>query len=171
MRSPCNGVDAWIVVRQCCQSNWGSSDVNQVYTRSIHCNGCNVVGVDLVPCQSQEGRWWRGFVYDSGVVQVSLVKNSHWAVGPNRSKKTVNMWKRNVVHGLVMCDELRFNLLLLQIPYGAGCIDWGSPQLVMTHTAPVKWRQWRQVCRLLLRSSVCKLCNAFHLPLFHLPEI
>ena len=171
VRSPRDWIDAWIMIRKCCQGNWWPSDVNQIYTWSIHRDGGNVICVEFVPSQSQEWRWWRRFVNNGGVVQVSLIKDPDWTICSHRRKKTVNMRKGDVVHSFVMSNELCFDLLLLQIPNRAGCVDRRSPKFVVTHTAPVKWCQRRQVCGLLLCSRVCKLCYTFHLTIFHFPQI
>ena len=109
--------------------------------RTIHANGGHVSRILLVPPQTQQRRVWSlTLVNDRTVILVSQVENSHTSI---RTYASENLWTtpRDVVHLLIMRDELRVHALALDVPNRTRRVDRRRPHSLKLGLVPIKARQ------------------------------
>lgn len=70
------------------------------------------------------------------------IKHPHTAIRPRTRKHVRRRCKCQVVHLLVVCDELRLGLVRLDVPYRAGGVDGRRADDGRVGLIPVERRQW-----------------------------
>mmetsp|Transcript_15700 Transcript_15700/g.54521 ORF Transcript_15700/g.54521 Transcript_15700/m.54521 type:complete len:294 (-) Transcript_15700:197-1078(-) len=101
------------------------------------------------------------------MLQVPQVEHAHRAVRAHRRELVLVPPERDVVHGLVVRDELRLGLLRVDVPNGARGVDRGRADDVEVLLVPVERRQRRAVLALLVvvqQAHLVDLAAVHHLP-------
>ena len=71
------------------------------------------------------------------------------AIGPHRSKNIPPLREANIVYLLIVCDQLRDDGALLDVPNGAGCVNAASPKAIWVVEVPIETSKWRAILHLL----------------------
>jgi len=125
MWRPANGVYKRGVAAECDDRVLGHADVEDDYFVGLVHDGCEVVGVVAVPGDSEEGQFLR-LEDDGGVFEFSEVEVADGAVLACGGEGVHVVREGDVVHRLVVRDQLRFDALLVHVPDRAGRVDRGG---------------------------------------------
>lgn len=93
-----------------------NSNVKYNYFSSVHHDGCYVVGILLVPSNSDQRGLIITLVNDSGVFEISQVKVSDRAILSRRGKHADVLSKAYVIDSLIMGNKLSLDNFLFNVP-------------------------------------------------------
>ena len=108
----------------------GEADVEDDHLGGVHDDGGHVPGILLVPPQTDQRRvGLRALVDDGGVLLVAKVEHSHGPVGGD-GREDAHAAPGDVVHLLVVGDQLGVHGLPLDVPDGARRVDAGRADAI-----------------------------------------
>eukprot|EP00982_Pelagococcus_subviridis_P012854 31198-Pelagococcus_subviridis.AAC.22 len=143
VRRPRDDVHRRLVPGQLRDGHRGVPNVQDDHLAVVHLHRRHVPRVLLVPRESEQRRVrLRGLVYDRAVVFIPQVEHSNAAVRGD-AREHLRSPPRDVVHLLVVRDELRVHSLSLEIPYRARRVQRRRPDPLELLLVPVERRQRR----------------------------
>lgn len=104
----------------------------------VHEDRGKIVVILLVPAKTQQRHELRTLVDDGRMFQTSQVEHANRTVGSDTGKYVLGRRKGNIVHLLIMGNELCTRLLSLDVPYRAGRIDAGGADQCRVRLVPVE---------------------------------
>jgi len=150
VRRPGDAVDDGPVGLQLHQRDVRHPDVQHDGLLGLGVDGGQEVGVLLVPDDAKQRREVGRLVKDRGVLQRPEVEESQRAVGAHRAEDVLPAGEGQVVHLLVVGDQLRARGHRGDIPDGAGGVDGAGAHYGGVHLVPVEARQRRAVLCMLV---------------------
>ena len=165
--SPSDGVDTSLVALQLRHWHGGIPNVQDDHLQGVHENRGHVAGILLVPPEAQQRRLGLGaLVDDGGVLLVAEIKHANRSIGRDRCEDA-HAAPGDVVHLLIVGDELRVHHARLDVPDGTRRVDAAGAQAPQVRLVPVERRERRAVVAVL---AVVEHALELHLVLVDLPD-
>ena len=136
--SPRNGIDTSPMPLQLRNRHCWRPYIQYDDLITIHQNGSHVPHILLVPGQSKQWSIRLGaLVYDCRVLLIPQIENSHWPISGNRGENPC-FTPSNVVHLLIVGNQLGFYNTPLHVPDGTSGVDAGCPNSPRLDLVPIE---------------------------------